>query len=285
MANHDSAGMLNSEDSWHRLVEWTKDIDKNQSECIANSLRLCRLLSYRQIAFGSNSYYLAVMTRYLQLLCSINYKKKLERFIIKLQNLDEKDLEDQPKKYKQSIKALREIAEYIKSSDEAIRLDNFIGIQSKENVKIILAESARFITYSALRNKFDKDKHEYFPNIKEVMMEGVLDDNQEAEGLMFTYLSIGLRCTVNQYNFFGAIVKQTFSYEKNIGGYVFDLKGSDQGIKEINNQKKFVINILRRSNQYYLLQSIQEMEIEQWNIYENIYYTKKGIEEKRAITK
>ena len=283
MANQGRTGMPNKEDSWLELEELIKYIGERQYECIVNSKRLRNFPSFRQITFGSNSYYLAVMTRYLQLLCSIQYKANLEQFISDLQILDAGNFEDQPIKYKQSIKALRDIAEEINSSDEAIRLDSFIGIQSKEDVKNILAESARFITYSALRKEFGNDEHGLFPNIAEVMMEGGLGDNQEAEGLIFTYLSIGLRCTVNQYIFFGTIVKQTFSAERNIGGHVFDIKSSDQGTIEINNRNRIAINILRRSNQYYLLYSAQDIESEQWSTAEHKYYIRDAIQANKKV--
>ena len=109
-----------------------------------------------------------------------------------------------------------------------------------------LSNVGRFITYMELFEKFDK-KHLYFERILEMSLDNILDKAQEAEGLAFIYLALGLDCKIIQYNFLFDIFVQYFPENMPSGS-------------------KIEVSILRDCDQYYSLMKIQEMELECFNL-------------------
>lgn len=264
--------------AWKSIQE-LEMIDQD-NEDFQNCVRYCKsymsLICYTEVRYEKNSYFLAVMLRYMQLIHGNTYGEQLKEFYKLLREIQKSLTKCGMLKNANSIKTLAEFLETSinnKKEGEGKQFDSLISVQDYPGFQKLLIESGRLIAYYAI-SKDNGKKYDFIPDVKEIILDSLLDFNKEPESIVFDYLPIGLNCDVYQFNMSTTIGIQKFPIE-NPEEIRDTFVEKSPIIKEPRTE--IHINLLRRRDKYYILYSIQEMEDEQWRIEENTYFFKELI--------
>ena len=208
------------------------------------------IIGWKKSRGDGNCYFRAVITRYIEIIHKY-YKPVgyLESFIKFLQDVlnysnDEFFVIDEFRDAGNNVlEFLREsLNEKKRNPINAFKL--LLSKLQDTSFDLNLVKVARLITYYALMICKNDEKYKHFIVDEFAYIDLINTMNEEAEGLILTFLPIGLGCQVVQYNLFENVNEQLF--------------GNDE-------QTNIVIHIIRRSGHYDILYTIQEMEYEQYN--------------------
>ena len=211
---------------------------------------------WRRVRGDGNCYYRAVITNYiLRIFHYYQHKNRIYQLIVILNGLSGNVPSDFVEARDWMAGYLSQI--YNSRDNIQIRKDAFLNVNQwlqDEEFDLRLVKVARFISYYTFMNNFGEYADFMLEDEKGAFVEKLLMMGKEAEGMELLLLPLGLGIYVEQINIFSNLL---YSYYPS----------------EPTDADKIKISIICKMQGHYdMLLTVQEMEDEEYNIGEGIYY-------------
>ena len=217
-----------------------------------------KYVSWRRVRGDGNCYYRAVMCNYiLKIFHCYLHKDRIFQLIGLLRSIEGE--------YPQEFIEAKEyfISYFIQHYNSRNNIEG--SVESFTNVNLWLQDRdfdlnlvrmARLISLYTFRYKFDDYSAFMLDDEREILSRNLLKMGKEAEGLELLLLPLGLGICVKQINLFESLLETYYPTEE-------DGKNTD---------KVMITIICKKKGHYDMMYPVQDMEDEEYNIYEGVYH-------------